>query len=231
MQFPPLTPAVKKALIGIWVLYLAEVILDNWVGLGIVPLLALRTGDLHIGLLWQVVTYVVAWPTGPDALTSILISSVFFWLCLSPFEQLFGTIRTWQLMLVCTVAAALPAVAVSLFFRGSVLFGIHSIVLGGLCASVWPYRGRGKLRFFGVLPLSAEQLVLVALGFSLLSFLLSKDLSRLVADLGAVGGALLFVDTLRKSRGRPGSRQGGGSGRHLRSIKGGRGGTKPTWLN
>ena len=101
-RFPPLTPFVKKLLIALFGTWILQIILQNWGGVPAFEFLALDTARPGVRTLWQLGTHVFAFPTGPQAVFSMLIVLLFLWLMLAPFEQRFGEKRTIQL---CIVAA------------------------------------------------------------------------------------------------------------------------------
>lgn len=233
-RFPPLTPTVRKALIAFSVAFLLETIADNWLQMGVVSLLALQIGPITYQTAWQVFTYVFAQELSPGGFTALLIHLLFLWLMVSPFEELYGPRRTLQLMVLSTLAAALPAVAVGLFIPSAPLFGLSPILLGAIAAFAWSMRGRGRLSFFGVIPMSAMQLLYLILGMSFVFFLLTKNLAALVADLGAIAGGILLIEWIASPPRRRSSRKRSSSG-PMRVIRGGRDSGRsndpPRWLN
>jgi membrane associated rhomboid family serine protease len=113
-RFPPLTPFVKKLLIALFGAWIAQIILQNWAGVPMFELLALNTGSVGVATLWQLGTHVFAFPTGPQAVFSMLIVLLFLWWMLAPFEQRFGQKRTIQLCVVAAMSAALLALVVGM---------------------------------------------------------------------------------------------------------------------
>ena len=160
--------------------------------------LALSSG-LSVETLWQVFTYPLAQRPDPQGLTSYLISAVFFWLVVSPYELQWGRRMLIQLLVAITLGAALPAVAIGLFFQGAV-FGFGPHVLGVIAAYAWAIRHRGQLSFFGVLPMKAVHLIGLCVFLSLLQFLAHPDVVRFSADLGAVGLRDGMPDALESQR-------------------------------
>ncbi|MEM8609345.1 MAG: hypothetical protein AAGF92_19750, partial [Myxococcota bacterium] len=92
-RFPPLTPFVKKLLIAMFAAWIIQILLQNWAGVPIFALLALDTANIGPHTLWQLATHVFAAPTSPQYLFSMLITLVFLWWMLAPFEQRFGQKR------------------------------------------------------------------------------------------------------------------------------------------
>ncbi len=229
-RFPPLTPFVKKLLIALFAAYLGQIIVQNWVGVEVFSMLALDTTSLGPSTAWQVLTYVFAAPTTPNYVFSMLISCLFLWWMLAPFEQRFGPNRTLQLCLVATLGAAIPALVVGLLFSGErPLYGAEALLLGTIAAFSWSYRGQGRMSFFGVIDMKPEHIIWLVLGISFLIFLTSRDVIGLVADLGAVGAGIGFIEWLRRPPGRRRVRRGKRSG-GFRVISGDRD-SGPQWLN
>ncbi len=231
-RVPPLTPFVKKLLIASFSVYVLGLILQNFVGVPSFELLALSPDRIGLHTVWQLFTYVLAWPPGPNHVFGVLLSLLFLWWVLAPFESRFGTRRTAQLTLAATVLAAIPAIAVGQFFAGGPpLFGTNAILLASIAAFAWSLRGHGTLSFFGVLPMKPVHLIFVCLGLSLLFFLASRNFVELVADLSAVGTGILFVEWAsrpsRPKRKRSGRAQRGS----FRVVQGGQDGDSSHWLN
>ncbi len=237
-SFPRLTPVVKKLLIGLFGFFVLELILTNWVGgVNVFGLLALDPAHPGLATLWQLVTYVLVWPPGPGSVLNILIALLFTWWVLSPFEESFGGRRTMQLSAVAILSASLPALVAGFLFQrpGEALYGCNAILIAAIVAFAYSLRGRGQLSLFGVLPMRPMVLIWVVVGFSVLMFLASMNLVSLVADLGAVGGGILFVKWMtrprRPKRRAPRGRRGGHE--PFSVISGGRkdDDERPRWLN
>lgn len=106
-RFPPLTPFVKKLLIALFGAWILQILLQNWGGVPVFGFLALDTAQPGVATLWQLGTHVLAFPTGPQAVFSMLIMLVFLWWMLAPFEQRFGQKRTIQLCAVAVLSSAM----------------------------------------------------------------------------------------------------------------------------
>ncbi len=229
-RFPPLTPFVKKLLIALFASWIAQILLQNWAGVPIFQILALDTANPGVQTLWQLGTHVFAFPTGPQAVFSMLILLLFLWLMLAPFEQRFGQKRTIQLCVVAALAAAVLALVVgALVSRPSALYGAQAILLGSISAFAWSYRGQGRMSFFGVVEMKPVHIIYLVLALSALMFITSGDAVALAADLGAIGGGMAFIEWLRrppKRRRRP-SRKKPSS---FDVVQGGRT-DEPQWLN
>jgi len=229
LRFPPLTALTKFLLLLLFGMYLAAIIAENWLG---VPAFALLSLDaVHPGLqtLWQPLTYAFAWPTDTQHLFGMLLTLLFLWWMVPPFEQSFGRPRTIQLLVATSLSAALLALVTGQFFSSAApLYGASSALLGLIAAFSWAFRHRGKMSFFGVLPMKPVHIIYLAMGFSVLIFLIDKDFVHLMADLGAMGGGVLFAEWMsapRKPK-KPGPRRKGGPNLHV--IDGGDG---PRWIN
>ncbi len=233
-SFPPLTPFVKKLLIVLFSAWILQIIVENWLGFGIFEALALNTGELGVHTLWQLFTHVFATPTGPAYVFSMLITLVFLWWMLAPFEQRFGQKRTLQLCIFAALASAVPALIVGQLIPGTQrLFGAQAILIGSIAAFAWSYRGRGRMSFFGVIDMKPVHIIYVVLGLSALMFITSRDLVSFVADLGAIGGGIGFIEWLRRPP-RPGRRRKAKKKKKRKGsldvIDGGRP-KEPRWLN
>jgi len=229
-RFPPLTPFVKKLLITLFGAWIAQIILQNWAGVRIFELLALNTAMPGLHTLWQLGTHVLAFPTGPQAVFSMLISLVFLWWMLAPFEQRFGEKRTFQLCVAAALSSALLALVVGLLVpRPSPLYGAQALLLGSIAAFAWSYRGQGRMSFFGVIDMKPVHIIYLVLAFSVLIFMTSGDAVALAADIGAIGGGIGFIEWLRRPpRRRQARRRKKKSSFDL--VQGGRS-DGPRWLN
>lgn len=241
MQFPRLTPFVKKLLIGLLSIYIGELVLQNWLGVGVFEVLALNHGALSPATLWQVLTYVVVAPPGPQHVVGVLIGLVFLWWILAPFEERFGVRRTAQLTVVAALSASVPALLASqgLLLAGvqrlfPPLYGTNPVMLAAVAGFAESLRGRGTLSFFGAIPMQPKHLIYVVIGLSVLFFLASGNVVELVADLGAVAGGMGFVRWISRPR-RPSHQAPGRRSASLRVLPGS--GNKPSsnkpprWLN
>lgn len=230
-RFPPLTPFVKKLLITLFGAWIAQIILQNWAGVPMFEILALDTGRPGVATLWQLGTHVLAFPTGPQAVFSMLIVLLFLWLMLAPFEQRFGQKRTIQLCVVSVLCAAILALIVGLIVpTPSRLYGAQAILLGAIAAFAWSYRGQGRMSFFGVIDMKPVHIIYLVLALSALMFMTSGDAVSLAADLGAIGGGVGFIEWLK----RPPKRRPRSKRRKKQSsfdvVQGGRA-DEPRWLN
>jgi membrane associated rhomboid family serine protease len=231
-RFPPLTPFVKKLLIVLFGTWIAQIVLQNWAGLPMFEWFALNTASPGVNTLWQLGTYVFAFPTGPQAVFSMLITLLFLWWMLAPFEQRFGQKRTIQLCVVAALSSALLALIVGLIVPNpSALYGAQALLLGSIAAFAWSYRGQGRMSFFGVIDMKPVHIIYLVLALSFLMFMTSGDAVSLAADIGAIGGGMGFIEWLRRPPGRRRPRR-----RKKRKnssfdvVQGGRG-SEPRWLN
>ncbi len=230
-RFPPLTPFVKKLLIALFGAWILQIILQNWAGVPIFEFLALNTARLGVHTIWQLGTHVVAFPTGPQAVFSMLITLVFLWLMLAPFEQRFGEKRTIQLCVFAALSSAVLALIVGLLVASpSALYGAQAILLGSIAAFAWSYRGQGRMSFFGVIDMKPVHIIYLVLALSALMFITSGDAVSLAGDIGAIGGGIGFIEWLRRppKRRRPSKRR--KKKRDFDVVQGGRA-DEPRWLN
>ncbi len=224
-RFPPLTPVVKVWLATTLAAMIGLLVGHNFLGMDIAQKVALTT---HLGVetAWQVVTYPLAQDPSPRGLTGYLISAVFFWLVVAPYELQWGRKMLIQLLVAITLGAAAMALVVGLFFPG-VLFGFGPHVLGIIAAYAWAIRHRGQLSFFGVLPMKAVHLIGLCVFLSLLQYLASRDEAGFAADLGGVAVGIFFMWRLeRPKRPKKGDKPKKRSSSHLQVIDGGK-----HWLN
>jgi hypothetical protein len=231
-RFPPLTPFVKKLLIALFGAWILQILLQNWAGVPVFAFLALDTAQPGVATLWQLGTHVLAFPTGPQAVFSMLIMLVFLWWMLAPFEQRFGEKRTIQLCGVAVLSSAIFALVVGLLVPNpSALYGAQAMLLGSIAAFAWSYRGQGRMSLFGVVEMKPVHIIYLVLALSVLMFITSGDAVALAADFGAIGGGMAFIEWLRRPpsrrRTRPKRRKKKGS---LDVVQGGRA-DEPRWLN
>jgi len=222
---------VKKLLIALFAAWIVQIILQNWAGVPIFELLALNTRQPGVETLWQLGTHVFAFPTGPQAVFSMLIMLVFLWWMLAPFEQRFGEKRTIQLCVVAALAAAVLALFVGLIVPNpSRLYGAQAMLLGSIAAFAWSYRGQGRMSFFGVIDMKPVHIIYLVLALSLLMFMTSGDAIALAADVGAIGGGMAFIEWLRRPPGRRRPRKRRKKKSDFDVVQGGRA-DEPRWLN
>ena len=240
MMFPRLTPLVRQMLITLVVIYVAELILQNWVNVPVFELLALSHGSLSPATLWQLFTYLLVTPTSPQYVLGFLIGLVFVWWILAPFEERYGAKRTLQLCAVAALSASLPALAVGHIAPGASeyppLFGTGPVLLAGIAAFAYALRGMGTLSLFGAFSMKPIYVIWLALGISVLFFLASGNFVELTADLGAVGGGIGFIRYISRPRsgGRRKKPKKNGGGTPFRVVEGGRSSSTPPdkkWLN
>lgn len=230
-RFPPLTPFVKKLLIALFGAWIVQILLQNWGQIPIFETLALDTGKVGVSTAWQLATHVLAFPTGPQAVFSMLITLVFLWWMLAPFELRFGEKRTIQLCVVTAIASAILGLLMGLLAPNpSRLYGAQAIVLGSIAAFAWSYRGQGRMSFFGVLDMKPVHIIYLVLAFSVLIFMTSGDSVALAADVGAIGGGMAFIEWLRRPPRRRRQPKLGKKKGSLDVIRGGRR-SERRWLN
>jgi membrane associated rhomboid family serine protease len=228
---PPLTPLVKKLIIGLLAAFVLELVLENFLKIPVISVLALNPNTLTPLTLLQLVTYVVIEP--PQQVMSMLIGLLFMWLILSPFEVTFGSRHTLELVLCGTVAASLAVVLVSLIAPapGYLFFGSSSIAYAGMAAMTQVVR-TGRIMFFGVLPMTSQTLLLVLGGLALLQFLATKDHLMLAGSLVAMAAGIGYVRYMGRARRPPrGKRSVPPRFRVLRGGGGDGDGDRPKWLN
>lgn len=233
-RFPPLTPFVRKLLIAMFAAWIVQILLQNWAGVPIFQLLALNTASLGPHTLWQIATHVFAAPTSPQYVFSMLITLVFLWWMLAPFEQRFGQKRAIQLCVSAAVASAVAGIIIGLVLPSPApMYGGNAMLLASISAFAWSYRGQGRMSLFGVIDMKAEHIIYLVLALSALLFITSQDAVSFAGDLAAIGAGIGFIEWLKrppkKRRARKPKRARKRSS-SLDVIEGGRA-DEPRWLN
>ncbi len=237
LRFPPLTPAVRTLLIALIGLFVLGAILGNFVGVPVFELLSLTTTRITPATGWQMFTHVFALPyQQPGIEFSLLISLLFIWLILAPFEARYGQARVWQLVAVSAVSAGIPALLTGLVLPSMAgrLAGPATITLAAIAGYVVMLPEHAEVSFFGMFPMRTKHLMLLVVGLSVVRFLTSRDAAQLAADFGAIAGGIAFCRWMlrapRRKVKRPSGVRGGG---RLHAIKGGGAGDKDPkrWLN
>lgn len=228
---PRLSSVVKKLIIGLFVAYVAQTVLDGWLGVPVKSTLAMWPGS---AALWQLVTYVVVDFSHP---LFFLLGLFFLWWALSPFEIGYGPKRTIQLCAVTALAASVPAYLAGAVIPGSPpLYGSHPLWFGSIAAVAWLSKSQ-QVSLFGLVSMQMKHLLWGLVALTFLMFLWSKNHTQLFADLGAMGGGIAFVNWMKRPRKqrprrKPAARapRGGGG---LKVIPGGGGEDedRPKWLN
>src|SRR5262245_52717790 len=230
---PPLTPLVKKLIVGLLAAFVLELILLNFAHLNVIALLGLDPVALGPLTLVQLGTYVLL--EYPQQGQWVLINLVFMWLILSPFEVTFGSKATLQLIGCGILAAAFAVIAVGLVAGAPVpgyrYVGSSSIAYAGMAAMTQVVRS-GRIMFFGMLPMTPQQLLLVLGGLALLQFLISTDYLGLAGSIAALGAGIGYVRYMARAPRPPrGKRSVPPRFRVLRGGGGDGDGDRPKWLN
>jgi hypothetical protein len=191
---PRISPTVKQILIALVAAFVLQVVLENWLDVRVFGWLAMSPGEL---MPWQLFTYVLVDRNHP---VMFLIGLLFIAWALSTFELTFGRTRTLQLCVFAALAASIPAWLLGLVVTGAPpLFGANPLWYGSIAAITWLDRHR-PMSLFGVLPMTAQQFLLLLLGISTLMFLTTKNETAFVGDLGALAGGIAMANWLRKPR-------------------------------
>jgi membrane associated rhomboid family serine protease len=233
-SFPPLTPVVKNLIITLFCAFVLQVVL-NFAHIS-VEMLALDPAHLGPLTILQVVSYVLVRPISEGQIFGLLVDLFFLWLIVSPFESAFGRRHTIELMLAGTLGGSLVVLPVALFAPSPnpawVLFGSQSLTFAGMAAMTQMIGAGRKIMLFGVVPMTARQLLLAIVGFSLLSFLISRDHLMFVSSLGAMAAGIGYVKYMSRAP-RPSARSKRPATR-FRVVRGGGGSDdsdRPKWLN
>ncbi len=194
-RLPPLTPFIRALLIALGALFVIEAILQNFLDVPVFELLALNPSVLGIATAWQVFTHVLIVPAQSNYIFSLMLSLLFIWWIMAPFEARYGRTRVIQLSIVATLSAAAGAILVCQIAptAGSLVFGPQTITVAGMCAYAMLLPPHAELSFFGMFQMRPIQLIYVVVGLSVVGFLTSKNAAQLAADLGAIGGGIGFA--------------------------------------
>jgi len=231
---PPLTPVVKKLLIALFAAFVLELLLQNFLGIAIVRLLALD--PIHIGpkTAFELFSYVLI----DDLHTpfSLVIGLLFMWLIMSPFEAAFGRKHTLELIAAGTLGGSLAAIALGQIapIPGYLFAGSHTIAYAGMVAMAQVMGSGRRMLLFGAIPLTSQQLMLVLAGLSFLNYLVTKDHIGLAGSLGAMGAGVAYVKYMARAP-RPVAPKRPNATR-FRVVRGGGGRSnddddRPKWLN
>lgn len=192
---PRITPTAKQIVIGLVAAFVLQVVLENWLDLNVSSWLAMSPGALAP---WQLVTYVLVNPTGNPLM--FLVSMMFTVWAVSSFEVVFGARRTYQLCVVALLAASIPAWLLGFVLPGAPpLYGANPLWYCAIATVCWLDRNR-PTSLFGMLPMTAQQFMLLMLGISVLLFLTTKNETQFVGDLGSLAGGIAFANWLRRPR-------------------------------
>ncbi len=240
-----LTPLAKRLIIGLVVVFVIDLVLDNWIGISAwtggrtaFTLLALDPRGIHIESIWQVITYVVALPAQPESVWSLTMAVIVIWFMVSPFEISFGPRRTLQLIFFAALAGGVLGLATGFVLtavglHADYLFGTGPVSFAFLAAFAIAMGDRPiSFVFLPSMQFRAINMLWVSIGFSVLQFLASRNWVALAADAGGIGAAVLFVKWMNRPRPPkkpPAKRKAPPHG--LRVIEGGEGDGKPRWLN
>lgn len=231
-SFPPLTPVVKKLIITLFCAFVLELLLENFAGIPVIATLAFDPIDLGPLSVVQLVSYVLV--QRKTEVMGLLIDLFFMWLIISPFESAFGRRHTIELCLAGALGGSLAAglLAQVAPLPGWMLLGSHTIAYAGMAAMAQVMGAGRTILLFGVMPMTSRQLLLVLAGFSLLSFLATRDHLMLASSLGAMAAGIGYVKYMSRAP-RPSSRSKRPSTR-FRVVRGGGGrddSDRPKWLN
>lgn len=242
LQFPPLTPVARAVMIAAGLAFVAIALAEGLGHLPITEWLALGGGEWSIAVPWKVVTYALVMPPVEESILWLVVSVVFAWLILSPFELRHGPRATWIGVAGTTVAGGLGAWLLGLGarrlgFSGGIEYGLGAMTFGMLAAGVWA-SGTEIVSLFGRIPLRRIQVIALLAAFSVFQFAAfgAHNTAALGGDLSAIAAGLLFAKWLLRPV-RPKKVKVRRGGPLLRAIPGGRSedsdpeDDKPRWLN
>lgn len=193
-RFPPLTPYVRVLLIGLVASFVLTAVLQNFVGVPVVALLALNTTALSVATVWQLFTHVLVMDPSPNAVFQLALSLLFLWWCLAPLELQHGRTRALQLTVIAALAAAIPALVVGLLLPGlgGLVGGPGAVTLAAIAAYVALLPSHAEMAL-GRLTIQPRHILWFNVALSVAGFLTTRNASQLAADLGAIGGGFVFV--------------------------------------
>ncbi|QQR89904.1 MAG: rhomboid family intramembrane serine protease [Myxococcales bacterium] len=234
MALPPLAPTTKKIIVLLSAAFIAELILQVWVGIPVFQMLALDPTTLGIQTLWQLFTF--PFVEYPQAIIKVFLSLLMIWWFLSPFELSHGRARLIQLCMAAILASGLAAlltgqiVSSGSVFTSSLLAGSDALSLAALAAFAATYR-HSQILLFGVFPIKTMHIIAFSVAMSVLYFLASRDLVSLAAHLAAIGAGFAFVNWMRRPPKRRTLKRKTGADAALQVLQGGKPTDPPKWLN
>jgi membrane associated rhomboid family serine protease len=197
----PFTRAVKIILIVNAAVWLATVVLVQWIGVTApVVHLALTPSRVYPGLeLWQPFTYM--WIHAPDEVSHILFNSLFLWMFGGTLEQSWGTRGFVKFYLLCGLGAGLVVLAAgALFYPDVPTVGASGAIYGLVVAWVITDPNR-TVWLFGLFPVKGKWFALFPIGYAVLDFIIRGSGTSHAAHLGGMAvGALLVTGLWRPSR-------------------------------
>jgi membrane associated rhomboid family serine protease len=207
-------------------------IAQNFLDIPLVRWLALDTTHLTLATLWQPFTHVLV--MSPREVFPLLVSLLFIWLILPPFEERYGAARVFQLALAGTLCSAALGLLVGVMLPrfSDPIAGPGPITLAAMSAYAVLLPPHAQINFFGVIPMQARQLLWVILGFSVLSFLVAPNAAGLASEVGAIGAGIAFVKwwMQRPPRRRTFTKKPGKGGK-LHVVRGDEDPPRGGWLN
>lgn len=160
---------------------------------------------------------------------SILFNMLVLWMIGSSLERFWGGRRFLVFWIVTGVLGHLVGVIAGLLAPAQILSGSTGSTAGMLLAFAVVYGGHLVFVWKGVLPLKAQHLGPLLLGFLLLGNLLGKSFLEIAVQAGGALGALLFLFGKRRRGGAP-TRKPRATGK-LQVIEGGKKKDAPRYWN
>jgi membrane associated rhomboid family serine protease len=184
LAFPRLTPAVKAMLIGTVVLFVVQLIEQQWMQKGwLITYLALWPKLVFAGQVWRIIT----WP-----LVQVVDVQNVLWACVGLYffgtdlEESFGTRR---FILFSAVAVFLAGIVATLYGLVHSVYYTQPVLglapLGYALTAAWGTRFPNKRLLFP--PVSARVFVWILLGLAILYLLARSTHESPAASLGAIG--------------------------------------------
>lgn len=236
LRLPPLYRGVRIVLFALAGAFVAQLVMQNVLGIPVARQLALTGGSTPLMWTWQSITYPLVDAIAGQA--SFLLTKVvmlfFLYAMLSPFEGRWGTWNLARLLLVATLVGAAAGIAVIALWPGGVTgaaYGTTNWFLAALAVVAATDWG-GRIAWFGAFAMEAWQALLTAVILALLFALVEGSLLHLASSVGAIAGAYAYGRWLLRPE-RPAKKaKRRGRGPNLRVIDGGEASDeRPRYLN
>jgi membrane associated rhomboid family serine protease len=190
---PPLTPVVKILLISMGVIFLAQLTLENMVGINVSGIFGFVPSRLLSGWIWQLVTYSFL----HSGLFHLLFNLLVIWSIGGELERLWQVRTFVAFIFVCSLGASLTYGLFSLVGIGPgpdvPVVGSSGIVFGLLLAYGILFGDR-MMYFFLLFPMQARYFVMLLGGIELVSSVFySRSGVAHLAHLGGMGAGFVFL--------------------------------------
>lgn len=193
--WPPLTRNFKITAIGLFVLWLASVLitpLGQFVG---EYMLVSRPAVFERYQVWTVLTYAL-WHAD---FMHLLFNLFALWIFGSDIDQAWRPGTWWRFLGICALGGGIVVALTQLLFGGSApTLGFSGAVMGMVAAFAW-YNWDRTLNFFFV-PMTGKTLLLVFIGIDILFVVTGREPISIAAHLGGMATGLLLVTGVWRPR-------------------------------